>query len=82
MILELFSQFISFLEELECFSFEHDSLSVANLRLGDLEDKFNVMSSSFGEDNIIVKKLRLRFESTHKCLALLSKIFDTRLEER
>ena len=82
MILKLFSQFITFHEELGCFSFEHDALSVANLRLGDLEAKFNIMSSSFGEENIIVKKLRLRFESTHKCIALLSTIFDTKLEER
>ena len=82
LILKLFSQFITFHEELGCFSFEHDALSVANLKLRDLEDKFNIMSSSFGEESIIVKKLRLRFESTHKCLELLSTIFDMKLEKR
>ena len=82
MILELFSQFITFNEELGFFSFKHGALSEANHTLADLEHKLNVLSSSFDEGHIIVQKLRLRFESTHQCLELLSTLFNTKLEKR
>ena len=82
MILELFDQFITFNDELGFLAFEYGAVSEANHRLGDLKQKLNVLSSSFGDGHIIVKKLRLRFESTHKCLELLSTLFDIRLEKR
>ena len=82
MILELFSKYIIFIEELGFFTFEHGALSEATQRLVDLEHKLNVLSLSFGGEHIIIKKLWLRFESTHKCLELLSKLFDTKLEKR
>lgn len=82
MILELFSHFIKFNDELGFFSFEHVALLEAIDTLADLKHKLNVLSSSFGEGHVIVRKLRLRFESTHKCLELLSMLFDTSLEKR
>ena len=81
-ILGLFSEFVTFHKELGTLSFENGALSQANYRLAKLEGKLDELLSSFGHHHVIVLKLQKRFETTQKCLELLSMLYDTRLEER